>query len=525
MTQKTAVIIGGGIAGLATACLLAKAGMRVKLFEGRTKVGGRAYLLEQDGFKFDMGPSWYLMPDAFDQFFKLMGTTAAEQLNLVRLDPAYQTINEGDGHTVTVHADLAATKAEFEKVEPGAGAALQRYVDSGEETYKLAIEHFLYTNFQNARSFTNRAVTAKVGTFVGHLLNSLDAYASRFVKSDELRKVLDFPAVFLGASPYETPSMYHLMTHVDMNVGVFYPMGGFYEIIRAIESLARSHGVEIHTASPVTAINVDARGTAKSVTVGGAEHEADLVVACADLHHVETKLLPQRWQTYPQRWWNKRLPGPSAALIYLGVRGEIPQLQHHNLLYTKNWKTNFASVFRKPHQLRAPHENSVPNPASIYVCAPSKTDPSVAPAGHENLFVLVPVAPDPRLGGNGDEAFEAAVDKVLDQIATWCEIPDFRERIVLRRTMGPADFANALNAWQGTALGMAHTLRQSAFFRPKTRSAKVKNLFYAGHNSQPGIGLPMCLIAAELVYKRLIGDRSAGPTPNQIQPVSSWRGL
>jgi phytoene desaturase len=204
------------------------------------------------------------MPDAFDQFFKLMGTTAAEQLNLVRLDPAYQTINEGDGHTVTVHADLAATKAEFEKVEPGAGAALQRYVDSGEETYKLAIEHFLYTNFQNARSFTNRAVTAKVGTFVGHLLNSLDAYASRFVKSDELRKVLDFPAVFLGASPYETPSMYHLMTHVDMNVGVFYPMGGFYEIIRAIESLARSHGVEIHTASPVTAINVRSRARSRS---------------------------------------------------------------------------------------------------------------------------------------------------------------------------------------------------------------------------------------------------------------------
>jgi phytoene desaturase len=525
MTEKTAVIIGGGIAGLATACLLAKAGMKVKLFEGRERLGGRAYLLEQDGFKFDMGPSWYLMPDAFEQFFKLMGTTAGEQLNLVRLDPAYQTINQGQRKPVTVHADLSATKVEFESIEPGAGAALQRYLDSAEETYDLAVEHFLYTNFQNVRSFTHRAVRTRAASFVSHLLTSLDAFASRFVKADELRKILDFPAVFLGASPYDTPSMYHLMTHVDMNIGVFYPQGGFYEIIRAIEALARKHGVEIHTSSPVTAINVDAAGTARAVTVGDAQIEADLVVASADLQHVETKLLPERWQSYPQKWWNKRLPGPSAALVFLGVRGELPQLKHHTLLYTSDWKSNFATVFRKPHQLRAPHVNGIPSPASIYLCNPSKTDPSVAPAGHENLFVLVPIAPDPRLGGEGDPAFEAAVDTVIDQIADWCEIPDLKERIVVRRSMGPADFANNLNAWQGTALGMAHTLPQSAFFRPKTRSSKVKNLFYAGHNVQPGIGLPMCLIGAELVYKRLIGDTSAGPTQHEITPVTNWAGL
>ena len=525
-----AIIVGGGISGLATAALLAKAGMKVKVFEAREKVGGRAYIWQKDGFKFDMGPSWYLMPDAFDQFFKLMGTTADAELELVRLDPAYQTRNEGFADPITVWQDLAKNFETFEAIEPGSAKQLRKYLDSAGETYRLSIEHFLYTNFKDARSFTHPDVLKKAASFVRHLLTSLDSFAGKHVRDSRLRKILNFPAVFLGASPYDTPSMYHLMTHVDMEVGVFYPMGGFYTIIEAVERIAVRHGVEIHTSSPVSKITTDASGKkprANGVQVGDAHYKADLVVATADLHHVETQLLDTAVQSMPEKFWQNKTPGPSALLLLLGVKGRLPQLDHHTLLYTEDWKTNFDEVFHK-----ADGKRQVPDPASLYICAPSVTDPSVAPADHENLFVLVPIAADVTIGhggenGQGDAKLEAAADRVIEQIAKWCQIDDFAERIVTRRIFGPADFADELNAWSGTALGMAHNLQQSAFFRPKNYSTKVDGLFYAGHNTLPGIGLPMCLISAELVLKHLLNDRSSGPTPNEVQalPREAWVGL
>jgi 1-hydroxy-2-isopentenylcarotenoid 3,4-desaturase len=522
MSQKTAVVVGGGIAGLASAALLAKAGMKVTLLEAREKVGGRAYIWEKDGFVFDMGPSWYLMPDAFDQFFKLMGTTSDKELKLVQLEPAYQTRNEGRDEKLMIVQDLEKNKALFDSLEPGAGAKLQQYLDSAKETYDLSMKHFLYTNFENTKSFTNKEVLGKAPRFLSHLVTSLYAFSGKYVKDERLKKILNFPAVFLGASPYDTPSMYHLMTHVDLNVGVFYPMGGFYTLIEAIERIAKQHGVEIKTNSPVSKIEVNDKGIATGVTVGGVFIEADVVVGTADMHHVETKLLEPKYQSFPEKFWAKKVPGPSAMLLYLGVKGKVPQLNHHTLLYTENWSKNFAEVFHK-----ADGKRKIPNPASLYICAPSVTDPSVAPEGYENLFVLVPIAADPSIGGEGDPAFEKEVDRIIDQIADWCEIPDLKERIVVRKSMGPRDFVTQLNAWNGTALGMAHTLRQSAFFRPKNRSKKVKNLFYAGHNTIPGIGLPMCLIGAELVYKYLVDDKSTGPIAGELKPVPSggWKGL
>ena len=527
--MKRAVIIGGGIGGLATAGLLAKAGMQVTLLEAREKVGGRAYLWEHQGFKFDMGPSWYLMPDAFEQWFRLMGTSADAELNLVRLDPAYQTRNEGQGDLLRIRADLAENKRLFDELEPGAGDRLQSYLDSAADAYDLSVKRFLYTNFRDPRAFFSADVLKRSTRFLKHLLTPLHTFVAQHVSEPRLQKILDFPAVFLGASPYKTPSMYHLMTHVDMNQGVFYPMGGFYKIIEAIERLGKAAGVDIRTNAPVTKIEVDDTGRAVGVRVGEALFEADVVIGNADLHHIETKLLDEKYQSLPEKWWRKKVPAPSAILLYLGVRGELENLDHHTLLYTEDWGKNFAKVFRKPGDRSKPQ---FPDPASMYVSVISKTDKSTAPAGYENVFVLVPIAPDVRLGKGGidragDAEFEAAADRVIDQIADWCDIPDFKERIVVRRTMGPGNFADELNAWSGTALGMAHTLRQSAFFRPKNRSRKVSNLFYVGHNTIPGIGLPMCLIGSELILKHLTDDRSVGPTKNPVKPLAdkAWKGL
>ncbi len=524
MTQKTAVVIGAGIAGLASASLLAKAGMKVTVLEARESIGGRAYLWEKDGFKFDMGPSWYLMPDAFEQFFKLMGTTAEKELNLVQLDPGYKTIVQGFEQPVIVRDSLEKNKELFEGIEPGGAKKLDEYVASAENAYELSLKHFLYTNFKNTKGFTNSEVLRQAGKFVQLLTTSLDSFAGKYFKDERLKKILDYPAVFLGASPYETPSMYHLMTHVDMNIGVFYPMGGMYTLIEAIERLALAEGVEIRTNSKVTEI-LHTGDRATGVRVGDVEYHADVVVGSADLHHVETKLLPKEKQTFKQSFWDKKTPGPSALLVYLGIKGKIDQLEHHTLFFTDDWKSGFKEVFAK-----ADGNRKIPEPANMYVCMPSKTDPSVAPEGYENVFILVPTAADPSLGsgginGEGDESVEKTADRIIDQLGEWAGIENLRERVVVRRTVGPRDFVNEFNAWSGTALGMAHTLRQSAFFRPQNRSKKLKNLFYSGHNTIPGIGLPMCLIGAELVYKHLTDDSTNGPIEKELQKLDSWKGL
>jgi phytoene desaturase len=300
------------------------------------------------------------------------------------------------------------------------------------------------------------------------------------------------------------------MSHLDLDDGVLYPRGGFTEIIAAVRRLATARGAVIRTACEVVEITTtDAVATGVRL-VDGRRIPADLVVSTADLHHTETELLPPDLQTYPEKWWAKRTPSPGALLLLLGVEGELPQLAHHTLLFAEDWRANFEDIFDEP--------SRIPDPASLYICKPSATDAEVAPPGHENLFVLVPIPADPRIGhggvgGDGDAAVETAADRVIQQISDWCGIPGLAERVVVRRTISPGDFAADLHSWRGNALGLAHTLGQSAVFRPRNASRKVRRLSYAGGSALPGIGLPMCLISAELVLKRLRGDRTPGPLP------------
>ncbi|MGW0035401.1 phytoene desaturase family protein [Gordonia sp. NPDC003376] len=513
-------IIGGGIAGLATAALLADDGYDVEVFEKNPDLGGRAGSWDHEGFRFDTGPSWWLMPEVFDHFFALLGTSVAEHLDLVSLDPGYRVFFDGTP-PLTVAADAETTVAMFDGREAGAGQALSDYLESARETYRIAVDRFLYTNFDSLRSFTAPEVLAHLPKLAVLLTRSLGAFIADRFDDPGLRQVLGYPSVFLGSSPGRAPAMYHLMSHLDLEGGVRYPAGGFTTLVTALERLARRRGVRIHTSATVLSITTRRRGRGwrgRRAQVGGVDVrlgdgtyrrvDADIVVGAADLHHLETCLLPRQLQTYPQSWWDRRTSGPGAVLVFLGVRGELPQLAHHSLFFTDDWDTNFDAIFGSP--------TRVPDPASLYVCRPSATDGTVAPDGHENLFVLIPMPADPSLGhggvdGAGAPAVERIADAAIARIADRAGVPDLAERIVVRRTTGPADFVDDVHAWSGGALGPAHTLRQSAFFRADNISRKVEGLFYAGSSTRPGIGLPMCLISAQLVRKRLRGDTSPGP--------------
>ncbi len=513
------IVIGGGISGLATAALLAREGHKVTLLEQHSEVGGRAGTWERDGFTFDTGPSWYLMPEVFDHFFRMLGTTADEQLDLVQLDPGYRVYGEGHSEPLDISASVDENLEMFERVERGAALRLAKYLDNARDIYDLAKERFLYSTFQRLGPVFGGDVTAQTTRLLRLLIEPLDSLTRRTVRDTRLRQILGYPAVFLGSSPRLAPSMYSLMSHLDLVDGVSYPLGGLNRVIERIAELAQAQGAELRTGATVKRILVEG-DIATGVEIVGKKGkvevlDADLIVSTADLHHTETVLLDrEEARTYPEEYWERRTAGPGALLLMLGVSGELPQLEHHNLFFAKNWNAGFKAIFGS-----IPH---VPETLSLYVCKPSGVDSAVAPEGAENLFVLVPIPADPTIGKGGtdrggDEAIEALADRVIAQISDWAGIPDLAERVVLRRTVGPGDFAADLNSWKGSALGPAHTLRQSAFFRSGNASRKLKNLYYAGQSTIPGVGLPMCLISAELVLKRVRGDVSSAPLPESVR--------
>lgn len=521
--RQRAVVIGGGVAGLAAAALLARAGHAVTLLEAQNDLGGRAGVWETDGFRFDTGPSWYLMPEVFEHFYRLMGTSADQQLNLVELDPGYRAFFQDRPDPIDVRRDRAENIALFERAEPGAGRRLDAYLHSAEETYRLAVDRFLYNTFASPRRLAAPAVARRAGRLALLLGRSLDRHIAARFADPRLRQILGYPAVFLGAAPSMAPSLYHLMSYLDLADGVRYPMGGLAQVVASLERLARAAGAQIRTGTEATEIltgpgfpRPQAVAVAFTAPDGTRVREpADIVVSAADLHHTETELVPEGLRTYPQKWWDSRVPGPGAVLALLGVRGALPQLAHHNLFFTADWKDNFDRIFTQP--------TSVPDPASAYVCKASATDPEAAPAGCENLFILIPVPSDPGIGRGGLDRFgapavEAAADRAIEQVSRWAGVPGLADRIVVRRTLGPADFARDLHSWRGTALGPAHTLRQSAFLRAGNKSAKIDGLYYAGAGTIPGVGVPMCLISAELALKRIRGDTSAGPLPEPLAP-------
>jgi len=496
--SKKAIVIGAGISGLATANILAKAGYQVEVFEKNKTIGGRAGQLKKDGFVFDTGPSWYLMPEVFAHYFDLFDISADKELGIQRLSPSYKVFFEKND-PITITSNLKKDSKTFESIEKGAGNKLNTYVANSKLIYDLSIKHFLYTNFKSLSDLVKKEILSNSTKLLPLALTSVDSYVSKSFKDHRIKKILEYSMVFLGSSPYQTPAIYTLMSALDFSHGVYYPKKGIYSVMELVHKIGQDLGVKYKFNSSVEKIIVkDSKATGVKLS-SGKIFNADLIVSSSDIHHTETKLLQAKYQTYPASYWKNKNPGPSAFLMYLGVKGKLPEIEHHTLLFVDKWKENFDSIYK---------HKQIPEDASIYLSKTSSTDKKVSPSNHEALVVLVPWPSGIKVS---NKTLEKYYDIYLDRIQKMTGIKDLKKRVVSKTLVGPDDFKANYNSWQSNALGPAHTLSQSAIFRTKNKSKKVKNLFYSGGSTIPGIGLPMCLISAQLIYKHLSGDKKSGP--------------
>ena len=475
------LVIGAGFAGIAAATQLAHLGYQVDLLERHDHAGGRARVFEAAGFTFDMGPSWYWMPDVFEAYFKKFGSDVQKELNLVRLDPSY-TVWFEDG-PVDIAADLETLKATFDSMEAGAGARLQAFLDEAEIKYEIGMNNFVRKPAHSVLEFATWE-TLQQSTKLS-LLKSFSAHARSYFTDKRLLQIIEFPVLFLGAKPEKTPALYSLMNYADTVLGTWYPMGGMHEIVRAMVRIAEKKGVRFHYNADVKCITDDGQKATGVELQDGTQWSARTVVAGADYHHVEQHLLPAQWRRYDQHYWDSRVMSPSSLLFYVGVDTRVPKLQHHNLFFD----TPFG-----PHAETIYDTQTWPDDPLFYISAPSKTDSGIAPEGHENMFFLIPLAPGLKdEPGLRDRYFEEMCDRLAKHVGM-----DIRPHIVYKRSFAHEEFEEAYRAFKGNAYGLANTLRQTAFWKPKMKS-KLPGMFFTGQLTTPGPGVPPSLISGEVV--------------------------
>lgn len=480
--KKRIAIIGSGFSGLSAAAYAAKAGHEVHVFEKHDQPGGRARQFQTpEGFVFDMGPSWYWMPDVMEDFFRDFGTESAAFFQLISLNPQFDMVFS-DG-VLSVPEKLEDLQKLFESIETGAGENLEKFMEAARYKYTVGMKDFVTKPSHSWLEFFSPKIARSALKL--DLLTNFRTYVSRYFKNDKLRMLMEFPVIFLGAAPQNIPALYSLMNYGGYALGTFYPMGGFYQLVLAMQKVAENQGAHFHFNKNIEKIN-SRNGKIESIVSNESEYFFDEVIASCDYHHMES-LLDIADRNYNEDYWENRTFAPSSLIYYLGIDEKIPNLKHHTLFFENDFEAHIDCIYE---------EKKWPENPLFYCCCPSKTDANVAPEGKENLFLLLPVA----IGLDDDaEIRERYLLQMLGRIEKQTGAVNLRDKIVYKKSYCVRDFVKDYNAYGGNAYGLANTLRQTAVLKPKMKNKKLKNLHYAGQLTVPGPGVPPAIISGKIV--------------------------
>jgi phytoene desaturase len=487
MSSKSILVIGSGFAGLSAASFMAKEGWDVTVIEKNDTPGGRARQLKENGFTFDMGPSFYWMPDVFERYFEKFGKKVSDYYSLKRLDPSYR-IFWNDGMT-DIPADLNELKKIFESIEKGSAAKLELYLKGAAFKYEVGMNKLVFKPGRSITEFLDWQTIS--GVFKLQVFSSIKKHIAKYFSNPKLQQLMEFPVLFLGALPEDTPALYSLMNYADIKLGTWYPQGGMYAVVEGMYKLAMELGVKFHFGEEVKAINIKGNN-AETISTAKNIYTTNVIISGADYHFTETKLLPEEFRSYSGDYWKKRVMAPSCLMYYVGLNKKLKQPVHHSLFFDVPFDQHGKEIYKDPQWPAEP---------LFYVSVSSVTDDSVAPPGHENIVFLVPVAS----GLEGD--IEELREKYFQIIARRMEKhigESILDSVIYKKTYSVSDFVHDYNSFRGNAYGLANTLRQTAIFKPSCRSKKVNNLFYTGQLTVPGPGVPPSLISGEVVAKQVI---------------------
>ena len=489
--MKKAVVIGSGFAGMSAASFMAKAGWQVTVLEKHVMPGGRGRLYKEDGFTFDMGPSWYWMPDVFERYFNQFGKKVSDYYHLIRLDPSYRVYYPDA--PIDIPANYDELKQLFESIEKGSGKQLDAFLKEAHFKYEIGIHKLVHKPGQNLTEFLDLDLAK--GLLKLDVFTSMKKHVGKFFKNKKLAQLMEFPVLFLGALAADIPALYSLMNYADIKLGTWYPDGGMFNIGDAMHKLAVEMGVTFHFNCNVNKINVtNGRATSVNATQNNEEvvFEADVVIGGADYHFIETKLLEENHRTYSEKYWDKRVMAPSCLLYYIGLNKKLTGVTHHSLFFDVDFDKHGDEIYTNPQW---------PTEPLFYVSVPSVTDSTVAPSGCENLFFLIPVAAG--LNGDTEEVRDHYFKKVVARYETFIG-QSISDSIIHKKTYSVSNFKEDYNAFEGNAYGLANTLMQTSILKPSLRSKKVSNLFYTGQLTVPGPGVPPSLISGEVVSKEIL---------------------